>query len=36
MAITKEDVKYIAKLAKLQFSEEEATVFAGEFDIWKV
>ncbi len=32
MAITKEDVKYIAKLAKLQFSEEEATVFAGEFE----
>lgn len=32
MAITKEDVKYIAKLAKLKFSEEEATLFAGEFE----
>ncbi len=32
MAITKEDVKYIAKLAKLQFSEEEADVFANEFE----
>lgn len=32
MAITKEDVKYIAKLAKLKFSEEEAEVFAGEFE----
>ena len=32
MAITKEDVRYIAKLAKLKFSEEEAEVFAGEFE----
>lgn len=32
MEITKEDVKYIAKLAKLQFSEEEAKVFANEFE----
>lgn len=32
MEITKEDVKYIAKLAKLKFSEEEAEVFAGEFE----
>ena len=32
MAITKEDVKYIAKLAKLQFTEEEAEVFALEFE----
>ncbi|WP_434796583.1 Asp-tRNA(Asn)/Glu-tRNA(Gln) amidotransferase subunit GatC [Terrisporobacter vanillatitrophus] len=32
MAITKEDVKYIAKLSKLKFSEEEAEVFAGEFE----
>ena len=32
MAITKEDVKYIAKLAKLKFSEEEAEVFALEFE----
>lgn len=32
MVITKEDVKYIAKLAKLQFSEEEAKVFANEFE----
>lgn len=32
MAITKEDVKYIAKLAKLQFNEEEAAVFADEFE----
>lgn len=31
MEITKDDVKYIAKLAKLQFSEEEAEVFADEF-----
>lgn len=32
MAITKEDVKHIAKLAKLQFSEEEAETFANEFE----
>lgn len=32
MAITKEDVKYIAKLAKLQFNEEEAAAFADEFE----
>lgn len=31
MEITKEDVKYIAKLARLQFSEEEAEIFADEF-----
>lgn len=32
MKITKEDIKYIAKLAKLQFKEEEAVVFAYEFE----
>ena len=32
MAITKEDIKYIAKLAKLQFTEEEAVIFAHEFE----
>jgi len=32
MAITKEDIRYIAKLAKLQFSEEDAEVFAVEFE----
>lgn len=32
MAISKEDVKYIAKLAKLKFNEEEAEVFASEFE----
>lgn len=32
MSITKDDVKHIAKLAKLQFSEEEAEVFAVEFE----
>lgn len=32
MAITKEDVKYIAKLAKLKFNDDEAEVFAGEFE----
>ena len=32
MAITKEDVKYIAKLAKLKFNGDEAEVFAGEFE----
>ena len=32
MAITKDDVKYIAKLAKLRFDDEEAQVFAGEFE----
>ena len=31
MAITKDDVKYIAKLAKLRFDDDEAQVFAGEF-----
>lgn len=31
MEITEDDVKYIAKLAKLQFSEEEAEIFADEF-----
>ena len=28
MAITKDDVKYIAKLAKLRFNNEEAEAFA--------
>ena len=32
MAITKDDVKYIAKLAKLRFDDDEAQVFAGEFE----
>ena len=32
MAITKDDVKYIAKLSKLRFDDEEATSFAGEFE----
>lgn len=32
MAITKDDVKYIAKLAKLKFNDEEAEVFAREFE----
>ena len=32
MAITKDDVKYIAKLAKLRFDDEEDQVFAGEFE----
>ncbi len=32
MAITKDDVKYIAKLAKLKFDDDEAEVFAGEFE----
>ena len=32
MAITKDDVKYIAKLAKLRFDDEEAQAFAGEFE----
>ena len=34
MAITKDDVKYIAKLAKLRFNNEEAEAeaFAGEFE----
>lgn len=32
MAITKGDVKYIAKLAKLRFDDDEAQVFAGEFE----
>ena len=32
MAITKDDVKYIAKLAKLRFNDEEAEAFAGEFE----
>lgn len=32
MSISKEDVKYIAKLAKLKFNEEEAEVFASEFE----
>ena len=32
MAITKDDVKYIAKLAKLRFDDDEALVFAGEFE----
>lgn len=32
MAITKDDVKYTAKLAKLKFSDEEAEVFADEFE----
>ena len=31
MAITKDDVKYIAKLAKLRFNDEEEA-FAGEFE----
>ena len=32
MVITKDDVKYIAKLAKLRFDDDEAQVFAGEFE----
>ena len=32
MAITKDDVKNIAKLAKLRFDDDEAQVFAGEFE----
>ena len=32
MAITKDDVKYIAKLAKVRFDDDEAQVFAGEFE----
>ena len=32
MAISKDDVKYIAKLAKLKFNDEEAEVFADEFE----
>ena len=32
MAITKDDVKYFAKLAKLRFNDEEAEAFAGEFE----
>ena len=32
MAITKDDVKYIAKLAKLRFDDDEAQVFACEFE----
>lgn len=32
MTITKEDVKNIAKLAKLRFSDEEAEKFAVEFE----
>jgi len=32
MNITLEDVNYIAKLAKLRFSEEEAIKMAGEFE----
>ena len=32
MEITKDDVKYIAKLAKLRFDDDEAQVFAGEFE----
>ena len=32
MAITTDDVKYIAKLAKLRFDDDEAQVFAGEFE----
>ena len=32
MTITQDDVKYIAKLAKLRFDDDEAQVFAGEFE----
>lgn len=32
MNVTIDEVKYIAKLAKLSFSEEEAEKFAGEFE----
>lgn len=32
MAITKDEVKYIAKLAKLHFEEDEAEKFAKEFE----
>ena len=32
MAITKDDVKYSAKLAKLRYNDEEAEAFAGEFE----
>ena len=33
VAITKDDVMYIAKLAKLRFDDEEAVTFASEFEI---
>lgn len=32
MAITKDEVNYIAKLAKLKFNDDEAEVFAEEFE----
>ncbi|SET10952.1 aspartyl/glutamyl-tRNA(Asn/Gln) amidotransferase subunit C [Natronincola peptidivorans] len=32
MKVTIEEIQYIAKLAKLKFQEEEAAVFAKEFD----
>ena len=32
MNVTIDEVKYIAKLAKLKFSDEEAEKFAGEFE----
>ena len=32
MNVTIDEVKYIAKLAKLNFNEEEAEKFAGEFE----
>lgn len=32
MSISKDEVKYIAKLAKLSFNEEEAQTFAKEFE----
>lgn len=32
MSITKDDIKYIANIAKLEFDEEEAEIFAYEFE----
>lgn len=32
MSISKDEVKYIAKLAKLHFNEDEAELFAEEFE----
>ena len=34
MAISKDEVKYIAQLAKLHFDEDEAEKFAKEFLKW--
>ena len=32
MSISKNDIIHIAKLAKLKFDDEEATIFASEFE----